>query len=79
MTKVIKLIVTYGAQKGESILGSFCLVLSDMQYYFISFGACINPILLGLAAPNFWCKRNKSRNSERDTVIHSLLGSEEKI
>ena len=79
----IQLIVTYGDKGGTTMLGPFCLVLSDMQYYFISFGACINPILLALAAPGFWCKWSRSSEkpveNEQDTIIHSLLGSEEKI
>ena len=57
------------------MLGNFSTILADMRYYFITFGATINPILLGLAGPGFWCK--KRRIQENDTIVHSLLGSEE--
>ncbi len=64
----VKLIREFGTDQGRGILGRFLRVFADMRYYFCAFGMAINPILLGLAGPGFWC-RKKKESSQKEPLL----------
>ncbi|CBY17883.1 unnamed protein product [Oikopleura dioica] len=63
-----ELIREFGTDQGRGILGRFLRVFADMRYYFCAFGMAINPILLGLAGPGFWC-RKKKESSQKEPLL----------